>query len=301
MPHVLMTGATGFVGQAMTKALLARGDSVTAVTRDVDKARRALPAPVAFASWDADGLTKAVSSADAVLHLAGEQVVGRRWTPELKKKIMDSRVVTANDLVLAIERAPSRPRVFVSASGVGYYGPRGNEPVDEKTGAGTDFLAEVSQAWEAAVAQAATRVGRIVYARFGIILGRDGGAIPEMARPFKMFVGGPIGSGEQPVPWIHLDDVVNVLLLCLDDDSLEGPVNVTTPHAVTNAELAREMGRVLHRPAAFRVPAMALRLLFGEGAEPILTGQRAVPAVLMQKGFEWRYPRLAEALEDVLA
>lgn len=298
--NVTVTGGTGFVGRAAIRALLARGDHVTAVTRNPAAARGGLPGSVDLVGWEDGPLDAAVAASDAVLHLAGEQVVGRRWTRELKDEIMKSRVDTAGRVVSAMKRAERRPRVLVSASGVGFYGARGNDPATEMDAQGADFLAEVAAAWEGA-ARAAEPLGvRVVCARLGIVFGKGGGAISEMARPFRFFVGGPIGTGAQVVSWVHLDDAVRILLLCLDDPALSGPVNVVAPNAVTNAELAEELGRVLHRPSAFRVPSAAIRMLFGQGAEPILTGQRAVPAVLLAHGFSFDYPRVADALKEVL-
>ncbi|HEX7668699.1 MAG TPA: TIGR01777 family oxidoreductase [Polyangiaceae bacterium] len=305
MSNVVISGATGFVGRSLTSALLARGDTVAALTRDPDRARGVLPlGQVRLERWDArrggDEPLASLENSHAVVHLAGERAVGARWTAKVKREIMDSRVESTERLVLAIEQAVSRPAVFVCASGVGYYGPHGDEPVDETGAAGSDFLAQVTVAWEAAARRVEALGIRVVRARFGIVLGRGGGALEQMVVPFRMFVGGPIGSGKQIVSWVHMEDAVGILLRAIDDRSIAGAVNVTTPNAVTNEELSASIGRVLHRPSAFPVPEFALRLRFGEGADPLVTGQRAIPRVLLEKGYAFRYPRLEEALTEAL-
>jgi uncharacterized protein len=199
-----------------------------------------------------------------------------------------------------MERAEHRPSVFVCASGVGYYGPRGDEAVAEGAAPGTDFLAQVTVAWEGAAARAEAFGVRVVHTRFGIVFGRAGGALTEMVKPFKLFVGGPIGSGRQMVSWVHLDDAAGIVARCLRDPSIRGAVNVASPYAVTNEELSRTIGKVLGRPSAFRVPELALRLRFGEGADPLVTGQRALPGVLTQADYRFRYPLLEDALVEAL-
>jgi uncharacterized protein (TIGR01777 family) len=300
MRRVVVSGATGFIGRCLVAALVKRGDDVTALTRDPERAQGTLPDGVRFERWDAghrDAPIESVESCDAVVHLAGERAVGNRWTEKVKREIMDSRVRSTEAIVVAIERAAHRPRAFVCASGVGYYG-AGNAPVDETGAPGNDFLAQVTVAWESAAARAESLGVRVVRARLGIVLGRGGGALEQMAVPFRMFVGGPIGSGKQAVSWVHLEDAVGILLLAIDDDSMSGPVNVVAPNVVTNEELSSAIGTALGRPSAFRVPELALRLRFGEGADPLVTGQRALPKVLLEKGYPFRYPRVADALAE---
>lgn len=301
--RVVISGATGFVGRRLADALVRRGDEVIALTRDPfsERARRALPDSIRLERWDPRGDPSALAlDADAVVHLAGERAVGRRWTDRAKKEIFGSRVESTELLVQAMSRAPRRPSVFVCASAVGYYGARAEEVVDERGQPGTGFLAEVTKAWEAAAAKAEELGVRVVRARLGIVLGPGGGALAEMVAPFRAFVGGPIGSGEQFVSWIHNDDAAGAIAFCMDRHVIEGPVNVTSPHPVTNAELSAAIGKVLHRPSAVRVPAFALRFRFGEGADPILTGQRVAPAVLSNNGFSWRYARIGDALAEAL-
>jgi uncharacterized protein (TIGR01777 family) len=296
----------------LVHALSNRGDEVTVLSRRPEQVTAAFGANVRALRWEpGTNSTSAaarpswfahLSGQDAIVHLAGEQAVGTRYTRETKRRIYDSRVESTFQIVEAIAEADPRPRVLICASGAGYYGGHlTDSSFDETSPVGNDFLATVTRDWEAAAERAADYRVRVVRTRFGIVLGRQGGGLAHMTTPFKMFVGGPIGSGRQIVSWVHVVDVVRVLLLALDNDSISGPINVTTPHAVTNDELSRTIGDVLGRPSWFRVPGFALKMMFGEGAVPILTGQRALPLVLQRAGFEWRYPEVRPALEEALA
>jgi uncharacterized protein (TIGR01777 family) len=306
MSRIVVSGATGFVGRHLTAELLARGHEVTALTRDPTTASAALPPGVRTERWDVRDASAPIAAiergdgADAVLHLAGEAAIGSRWNERVKSEIMDSRVKGTERVVAAMERAERRPSVFVSASGVGYYGARGPEPLDETEPAGSDFLARVTIAWEGAAVRAEALGVRVVRTRLGIVLGRGGGALVEMVKPFKLFVGGPIGSGQQMVSWVHIDDVSAIYIHALEDAQLSGPVNVASPHSVPNAELARDIGAVLHRPSAIPVPEFALRVRFGEGADPLVSGQNAVPAALLARGYAFKYPEVKAALADAL-
>jgi uncharacterized protein (TIGR01777 family) len=302
MVRVVLSGATGFIGRQVLGALKKRGDAVTVLTRDPARARALEGEGVRLARWDAmeDAPLDVISACDAVIHLAGEPAVGARWTDSVKQKIRDSRVKSTEAIVRAVERAAERPAVFVCASAVGYYGAHGDEPLDETAAPGEDFLAQVTVEWERAALRAEALGVRVVRARFGIVLGRGGGALTEMVKPFKLFVGGPIASGRQVVSWVHLDDVVGALLRAVDDSSLRGAMNVTAPNAVPNEELSKKIGAVLHRPSVFRVPEVALRLRFGEGADPLVTGVRAVPSALEHAGYVFEYASVDAALEDVL-
>ncbi len=301
MKRILVSGATGFIGGRLVGALLTRGDAVTAFTRGASGERRTPDGVVRFEHWDPRGVEPlALPEADAIVHLAGEPAIGSYWTAARMHEIEASRVESTERLVAAIERAASRPAVLVCSSGVGYYGARDGEPLDESTPPGRDFLAHVTIGWERAAARAESFGVRVVCTRFGVVFGKGGGALTEMVKPFKLFVGGPIGSGKQIVSWIHLDDAVGALLLALDDERLRGPVNVTSPNAVTNRELATAIGRALGRPSALPVPAVALRLRFGEGADPLVTGQRGIPRALTEAGYAFRYPTVGGALDQVL-
>jgi uncharacterized protein (TIGR01777 family) len=304
--RVAVTGATGTIGRHAIGALLERGDHVIALSRDPDRTREKLGADVEAHAWpdpkSAPAPAAAVAHADAVLHLLGEPIA-QRWSDDAKREIQDSRVLSTRSLVAAIAALPEdqRPRVLVSQSATGYYGPRGDEPVPESDPAGADFLAHVTVEWEKE-ADAATSAGlRVATTRTGVVLSPSGGALEKMLPPFKLGVGGPVAGGRQYVPWIHLDDVVGAMLRCLDDDAARGPVNVTAPTPVTNGELSKTLGRVLHRPAVLPVPGIALHALYGEMATIVLTGQRAVPARLGELGYQFRHPELEAALRNVLS
>ena len=304
--RVAVTGATGVIGRRAIAAMLERGDQVIALTRDPGRARDKLGAGVEPHAWSDPKSTPppaaALEQADAVLHLLGEPIA-QRWSDDAKREIRDSRVLSTRSLVAAITALPEgqRPRVLVSQSATGYYGPRGDEPVPESDPAGDDFLAGVTVEWEREAGEAAPAGVRVATTRTGVVLSASGGALEKMLPPFKLGVGGPVAGGRQYVPWIHLDDVVGAMLRCLDDDAASGPVNVTAPNPVTNAELSKTLGRVLHRPAVLPVPGLALRALYGEMATIVLTGQRAVPTRLEELGYEFIHPQLEAALRDVLA
>jgi uncharacterized protein (TIGR01777 family) len=287
--RVLVTGGTGFIGRALVTALRGRGDEVMLVSR------RQGPATV---PWDA--VEAEVSRADAVVHLAGEPIAGSRWTRERFAAIRSSRVDTTDRLARAIAAAPRKPRVFVSGSAVGYYGMRLDDQVlDESSPAGSDDLARVVVDWEAAAAPASGST-RVVHPRTGIVLGRGGGALASMTAPFKLFVGGSIGSGKQWMAWVHLHDEVRALLFAIDSERLSGPFNVTAPEPATMDRLTQALGRALHRPSRMRVPALALRAALGRGlAEALLTGQRAVPKKLTEAGFSFEFREVEGALRAI--
>ncbi|MGZ4266377.1 MAG: TIGR01777 family oxidoreductase [Solirubrobacteraceae bacterium] len=304
--RIAVTGATGVIGRRAIAAMLERGDQVVALTRNVESGRKALGGDVELHAWPdpkhTPPPTAALERSDAVLHLLGEPIA-QRWSDDAKREIRDSRVLSTRSLVAAIAALPEdrRPRVLVSQSATGYYGPRGDEPVRESDAAGDDFLAGVTVEWEHEAGQTASAGVRVATTRTGVVLSPAGGALEKMLPPFKLGVGGPVAGGRQYVPWIHLDDVVGAMLRCLDDDAATGPVNLTAPNPVTNAELSKTLGRVLHRPAVLPVPGLALKALYGEMATIVLTGQRAVPARLGDLGYEFRHPQLEPALRDVLS
>jgi uncharacterized protein len=302
--RVVVTGATGLIGRAVIAALLDRGDEAVALSRDERRAREVLGQGVEAHAWPAPTEQhppeSALAGADAVVHLLGEPVA-QRWTAQSKAAIRNSRVAGTRNLVGALlAMAPeARPTVLVSQSATGFYGPRDDQPVTEEAPAGHDFLAEVVVAWEREALEAATEL-RVVLTRTGVVLSGSGGALAKMLPFFRLGIGGPVAGGRQYVPWIHLDDVVGVMLFCLDSSQAGGPVNLTAPNPVTNADLSRTLGRVLKRPAVLPVPAMALKVLYGEMAQIVTTGQRVLPARLEQLGYPFRHPELEAALRDVL-
>jgi hypothetical protein len=303
--RVVVTGATGTLGRAVVKALLDRGDAVVALSRDVDRGRRALGDGPEVHAWpeptSAPPPSQALSGADGVIHLLGEPVA-QRWSDGAKRTIRDSRELGTRNLVDGLLALPEdqRPAALVSQSATGYYGPRGDEALDEHAAAGTDFLAGVVKAWEAEAGRASERL-RVAATRTGVVLSPSGGALAQMLPFFRLGLGGPVAGGEQYVPWVHLDDVVGVLLFCLDSGDARGPFNLTAPNPVRNSELSKALGRALHRPAVLPVPAFGLRMLYGEMAEIVTTGQRAIPARLRELGYEFRFAEIDPALADVLA
>lgn len=303
MKTVLITGGSGFIGRGLIKELLARGDKVTVLTRDVRKTQAVLP-QVRALSWSPEEegpWAEELETVDAVIHLAGEPIA-KRWTPEAKREIDRSRAASTRVLVDAIGKATRKPSVFLCASAVGYYGPQpGDRAFDEDAPAGEGFLAEVVVRWEEAAREVEDKHGvRSVQLRIGIVVGEGGGAIDKMVMQFKLFVGGPIGAGDQVISWIHMDDVVGITLLALDNESVRGPVNVVSPNPTTGEELAKALGEVLGRPSWLRVPEAMVRIGLGDAAEILTTGQRVVPRRALDLGYVFKHPHLIAALESAL-
>lgn len=304
--RILVTGGTGFIGRALVRALVDRGDEVTVLSRDSAKAARRLPPSVRSVAYtpNAEGAWfSEIADKDAIVHLAGEPVAGVRWTEERKRAFEASRIHSSELIVRAISTTEParRPKVFVGASAVGYYGPQpAHLELDESSPPGSYYLSSLCIRWEAAEAEAKRYGLRVVHTRFGVVLGEGGGVLEPMTQAFRMHAGGPIGSGEQIMSWIHRDDVVGLLLLAIDDSRIEGPMNVTAPNPVTMRELAREVGRAMGRRAWLRAPAFAVHALFGEGAEVVLTGQKALPKVAERMGYRFRFPELPAAITDLL-
>jgi len=301
---VLVSGATGLVGARLTAALLRRGDAVRALTRSPEAAALRLGAQATPVAWD--GLSvpgEALAGTDAVVHLAGEPVFAGRLTPARRSRIRSSRIDSTHSIVRGIGELPQarRPRAFVCASAVGYYGDRGDECLSEAAAPGHGFLADICQDWESAAQTAEEHGVRVACLRIGIVLAREGGALPRMALPFRFGLGGRLGTGRQWFPWIHADDLVGLIQAILDDERFRGPVNASAPEAVRNAELTRTLGRVLHRPTPLPVPAFALRATLGELADELLGSRRVVPERALELGFHFAHPDLAAALAGELA
>jgi uncharacterized protein (TIGR01777 family) len=298
--RVTVTGATGLIGTQVVAALRARGDDVVVLSRRPDHARATLG--VEAIGWDPasePAPVEALAGRDAVVHLAGEPIA-QRWTATSKERIRSSRAEGTSRLVEGLSRSEPRPSVLVSASAVGYYGPRGDERLGELAPTGKGFLAEVCEAWERE-ARAASGLGmRVVCVRTGVLLDRRDGALARMLPPFRLGVGGPVAGGGQYISWIAPDDLVQLYLAALDDQTWSGPVNATAPEPVTNREFARALGRVLHRPAALPIPGFALRALYGEMASVVTTGQRALPTRALERGFEFRHGTVDDALAAAL-
>ena len=314
---IVITGATGFIGRALCAELVGSGHQVTAIWRAAINAKAILGPEVCNLSWGyrvvnqmnppAYGAWKqAVTEADAVINLAGASVAGQRWTPAYKEKILESRVDSTRRLVEAMREGERRPSVFLSASATGYYGDCKDEPVTETSPPGNDFLADVCKAWEAEAIAAEAFGVRVVRLRIGVVLGH-GGALEKMLHPlplpfnpYKLGLGGRIGSGKQWLSWIHIDDVLGLLTWALTNSGVRGAVNITAPNPCTNADFTHALGHIFHRPAALPVPAFALRAMLGEFAGTLLAGQKSLPSVAEQQGYRFRFPTLEPALKSLL-
>ncbi len=296
---VMIAGATGFVGTRLVTRLLDRKDEVVVLTRDAARARQ-LEGPGCTITTYADIAATPPEGVDAVVNLAGENLFARRWNPAFKETIRKSRIDATRSIVEALRRTATRPAVLVNASATGFYGPHGDENLTEDAPAGSDFLAGVCKEWEEAAQPAADAGTRVVLLRTGVVLGRDGGALAQMVTPFRMFVGGPVGSGSQWLSWIHIDDLAGILLHALDTTSLSGPLNGTAPNPRTNREFSAALGKALGRPSWLPMPGFAMRMAVGEVAEVILTGQRVLPKKALDSGFVFRFPDLDAALKDLM-
>jgi uncharacterized protein len=297
--RTLVTGATGFIG----RHLLPHLDRPVVLSRSGTRQRSTLGAlNVTTYDWlphAGPPPAQAFDAVEAVIHLAGESVAGR-WTRAKKRRMFESRVTGTRHLVETLTQLAQPPRVLISASAVGYYGSRGDELLDETSLAGEGFLADLCTAWESAAA-AATALGiRVVLLRTGIVLGRDGGALPRMLPPFRLGFGGRLGDGHQWMPWIHVDDMVRAILFLIENATLAGPVNASAPQPVTNAEFTRSLGRTIRRPTWCAVPALVLRLALGEFAHVLLASQRAMPYALARAGFAYQFPELDRALHNIV-
>jgi uncharacterized protein len=299
---VAVTGATGSIGRAVVHALLARGDSVVALSRNAARASAKLGGSVQVHEWrdpkSEPAPADAFADVEGVIHLLGEPVA-QRWTDDAKNEIRDSRVLGTRNLVEGLRAAAGpRLRVLVAQSATGFYGAHGDETVDESAPAGSDFLADVVVAWETEAGAGAEELGlRTPICRTGVVLSEGEGALAKMLPPFKLGVGGPVAGGGQYIPWIHLDDVVGALLFALDNEEADGALNLTAPEPATNRDLSKALGRALHRPAVAPVPAFAIKLLYGEMATIVTTGVRAVPKRLLELGYRFRRPELDAALK----
>ncbi len=302
--RVLLSGATGLIGGRLTGSLTADGVAVRALSRRPERAGEQDSRGVENVGWDGLRVSaELLAGCDAVVHLSGEPVFGGRLSPARRRQILTSRVESTRSFVEALAAlAPeARPEVFAVASAVGYYGSRGDEPLDEGAASGDGFLAEVCRQWEEAARAAQAHGTRVVSLRFGIVLAREGGALALMALPFRLGLGGRLGDGRQWVPWVHVDDAVGLIRAALRDPAYRGPVNVVAPQPVRNAELTSALGRVLRRPTLLPVPSAALRLALGELSDELLGSRRVVPGVASERGFDFRYTELEAALAAELS
>jgi uncharacterized protein len=301
--HIVIAGGSGFLGSALSHALTTEHHNVTILTRQ--SADRAAGSSISRVSWAPDGTVggwaSSINGADAVVNLAGESIAAKRWSAEQKQHLRDSRLRATRSLTAAIQQAARPPAAFISGSAVGYYGDRGDETLTETSPPGTDFLASLARDWEAA-ANEVSQITRVALVRTGIVLDAKDGALSKMLPPFKMFVGGRLGSGRQYMPWIHRDDWVRMVIWIISTERARGPLNATSPAPVTNAEFSKALGQTLGRPSLLPAPAFALRLMLGEMADALLLGgQRALPVRATDLGFSFRYSQIDEALRSVLS
>jgi uncharacterized protein len=297
--RVTVSGATGMIGTRLVRALQERGDEVTVLSRRPERAQESLG--VEAVGWRPEAEpapADALTGRDGVIHLAGENLA-QRWSDEVRRRVRTSRELGTRNLVAGIGAAEPRPAALVSASGVDYYGARGDEPVAESEPPGDGFLAEVCVAWEREAVAAEELGVRVVRLRTAMALDRNGGALAKMLPFFRLGIGGPVAGGRQYMPWIHADDLVRMYIAALDDPDWTGPVNAVAPDPPTNREFSRALGRALHRPAVAPIPAFAIRVLYGDMAEIVVRGRRAVPDRARALGFTYAHPDLDEALESV--
>ncbi len=298
--RLVVAGGTGFIGSALCVRLMELGHSLTLLSRTRS------PGPILpnkdWITWQPGSpgpWEEAIDGVDGVINLAGEPIA-RRWTESQKEKILASRVDSTRDLVTAIGKAKERPKFLINSSAIGYYGPRGDEPITEDTGPGSDFLSRVCVVWEEEAKRAKAFGVRVILLRTGVVLGKGGGALAKMVPPFKLFIGGPLGTGRQWMSWIQLEDEIGLLVHLIQNSEVMGPINATAPGQVTMKEFCQTLGKVLRRPSWAPVPSFALRVLMGEMADMLLTGQRVLPGKAQDSGYAFKYPNLLEALKASL-
>lgn len=298
---ILITGATGLIGSRLCQLLTDEGHAVIALSRSPKRAEGLAAREIH--AWEPEAgppPAQALIGVEAVVHLAGEPIAAQRWSDEQKKRIRNSRIISTRNLVNALRSAEVKPRVLVSSSAIGFYGDRGDEPLIESSPSGSGFMSEVCASWEDEAKRAGHFGVRVVLVRTGVVLSGEGGALKKMLPPFKLGVGGPLGSGKQWFPWIHIEDIVGIFHSAILSSSMIGVVNGTAPEPVTNSEFTKQLGRVLHRPTFLPVPEFALRALMGEMADVLLGSQRVIPKAMLDAGYKFQYPLLAPALEDLL-
>lgn len=300
---IVVAGGTGFLGKALLKKLVEANHSVVLLSRNANAARGNVPSSVQIELWDAKSVgnwAKWVDGADAVINLTGESIGGKRWSVKQKEIILSSRIDSTRTVVEAIRQAKLKPKVLINQSAVGYYGNVEVGNVTEDHPKGVDFLAHVASCWEEEARKAESLGVRVVTPRTGIVLDKNGGALQKLLLPYNLFIGGPLGSGRQWFPWIHLEDEIGAFLFALENPKLSGPVNLAAPQSVTMKEFCTALGKAMHRPSWAPVPGFVLKILLGEMAGPLLLGgQKVVPKKLSEAGYKFRFPKLEEALQDI--
>lgn len=302
---IVITGATGLIGKKICEQLQQRGDGIIILSRSIEKARKIFPSAEKIINFDYstdlfhENLLDALSNCDAVIHLAGENIMARRWTAPHKQKIFESRINSTRYLVNAISNISHKPEVLICASAVGFYGNSETE-VNENSEKGKGFLADVTEQWEKSSFDLDKVNVRRVNIRAGMVLAKNGGALAKFLTPFKFFIGGPLGSGRQWLPWIHISDLANLFLFALDNKNVCGIVNGVSPNPVTMKEFAAALGKVIKRPSFFKVPEFVLKIILGEASEAVIGGVRVVPQKVLSSGYKFEYENLTAALKDLL-
>ena len=300
---IVIAGGTGLIGSKIVKRLTNEGNSVIILTRGIKKSLLQDNNRIKYVQWNpaiVGSWTDHLSGADAVINLSGESIAGKKWSDKQKEKIIQSRIIPTGTLVSGMEQISPRPGLLLNASAVGYYGNVEVGEVDESYPAGEGFLANTCKRWEKESLKASALDVRVVNLRIGMVLSREGGALPRLLQPFRFFVGGHFGNGNQWMPWIHIDDLVSAVCFILNKHEIYGPVNGVSPSPVTMKQFSKILGKVMEKPSAIPVPAFVLKLMLGEMAEMLLTGQKAVPKKLLEYGFQFHFTKLDEALKNLL-
>ena len=310
---ILITGATGAIGKNLCRELIARGDEVTVFTRNPESAKKVLPGVKQFVEWKYDLIDdpstlklqrtewmNELNGKDMVVHLAGANLGAKRWNEEYKKLCYDSRIISTRNLVNAINSLEEKPKAFICANAVGIYGDRGDEILEERSAHGNDFLANLCKDWETEALKIEEPGVRVVSVRTGLVLMKNKGVLKKLYLPFKLFLGGSLGNGKQWVPWLHIDDIVGIYLHIIDNESIQGGVNVASPRIVRMKEFAKTFGKVLHRPSFFPVPKFIMKLAAGEVAEYAVMSQRISVSKILNAGYKFKFEKLEEALRDLL-
>jgi len=300
---IIVTGATGSIGQRLVKELIAGGYEVTIFTRNIENAQKKLPNTVKYVKWNYERMNEwmnELNGVDVVVHLAGANLGAKRWTEEYKKLAYDSRVVSTKNLVEAIKSVEQKPKTFICASAVGYYGDRYDEILNEASSPGDDYMANLCKDWEKEAAKVEDLGVRRVSVRTGLVLSKDEGVLKQLYLPFKLFIGGPLSTGRQWFPWIHIDDIVSINLQAIDNGGLNGAINAASPGIVRMNEFARTFGKVLHRPSLFNIPKFAMKMVAGEVADYAVMSQRISVDKILNAGYKFKYGNLEKALRDLL-
>lgn len=303
MKKIIITGATGLIGQQLTIKLTDMDYKITIFTRNPDNAQKKLPNVHKVVKWEYDYVDEwlhELESVDAVIHLAGANLSTKRWNKEYKKLLYDSRIISTKKLIEAIKTVERKPKVFITASAIGYYGNRSDEILTEESEPGKDFLANLCNDWEKEAKNVEQFGVRSVQIRTGLALSRNEGALKQMLPAFKYFIGGPLGNGKQWYSWLHIEDIVNIYVKALESEILSGPINAVSPNPVTMKKFAKILGDVLHRPSFFSVPKIILLLVIGQVAEVVTSSQRVVPEKLLNSSFKFKFEKLEDALRDIL-